>query len=277
MMSEDLVVADATSAQSFNGYTYVVNNPAALTDPSGLTWVHVCGHGHCEWDWGGDGFGVGSDGCSFMCDSYVGWGAGSMSGWADEGAGGYWAQISSVDTPSGQTTGYYTCCGYEWIPGDEPAFDGGNDPIGDTGGGPDGGGGSGGGAKSPEAPNPDKSKNVPCSVNNEENSMGQSLANQGSNFVKAGGIVALSGRGNSQALLAGGIISTTGLFLIGTGMYLMNDAGNPKGAVQTGAQALISAGEELATGGFSSAAPTDPAAPTAQAVANGLGGQSQCH
>jgi RHS repeat-associated protein len=42
-MSADPYVTDPMNSQSFNRYSYVLNNPLALTDPSGLSWECIGG------------------------------------------------------------------------------------------------------------------------------------------------------------------------------------------------------------------------------------------
>ena len=50
-LSADPHVTDPLSGQSYNRYSYVVNNPTNLTDPTGFDW----------WDFGGGSWS--SDGC----------------------------------------------------------------------------------------------------------------------------------------------------------------------------------------------------------------------
>ncbi|MEI9988950.1 MAG: RHS repeat-associated core domain-containing protein [Rhizomicrobium sp.] len=56
-MSPDSTIPDPFNGQSFNRYSYVMNNPLSMTDPSGLVdqspkvspkhWIDLCGHGVC--------------------------------------------------------------------------------------------------------------------------------------------------------------------------------------------------------------------------------------
>ena len=180
MMSEDPVVADPTSAQSFNGYSYVVNKPLALADPSGLTWVLHCDvHNKCLWDWDGN-YGQGG-GCDLVCDGYGGLSPGSDV-WGGEDLAGFWRGTRVGVGELGQDA-VFGAWDWVWV-SENPAFGGGNDPIGDTGGGPDAGGGGGGGTKSPQAPNPKKGQ---CS------SSAVSRANQ--IFSGAGSVAYWSGLG----------------------------------------------------------------------------------
>ncbi|WKD50719.1 RHS repeat-associated core domain-containing protein [Microbulbifer spongiae] len=81
-LSPDPIVQAPTHSQSWNRYSYVMNNPLSLTDPSGFVWmeeVTVTGHYHepdFSWLWSSSLFGGGYD----NWDSFNGgWGGGSIS------------------------------------------------------------------------------------------------------------------------------------------------------------------------------------------------------
>jgi RHS repeat-associated protein len=90
-LTPDPVVTDPLSGQSYNRYSYVVNNPVNLTDPTGFDW----------WD--------GSQGCiGLECLGGVGWGYGdgdwgNWGGGSTSGASGP-AGTSSLKHSSGRAT-----------------------------------------------------------------------------------------------------------------------------------------------------------------------------
>jgi hypothetical protein len=45
MLSADPFVPDPTNPQASNRYSYVINNPLALTDPNGYCFLSLCGFG----------------------------------------------------------------------------------------------------------------------------------------------------------------------------------------------------------------------------------------
>ena len=46
MMSADPYVPDPTNAQTWNRYSYVINNPLSITDPNGYCFLGLCSIGH---------------------------------------------------------------------------------------------------------------------------------------------------------------------------------------------------------------------------------------
>ncbi|MEO7593486.1 MAG: RHS repeat-associated core domain-containing protein, partial [Byssovorax sp.] len=88
-LSADPHVTDPLSGQNYNRYSYVVNNPTNLTDPTGFDW----------WDFGGGSWN--SDGC--LGQECGGSGVSTNSG-VDYGYGGY-SGTPSTGTPSGGNSG----------------------------------------------------------------------------------------------------------------------------------------------------------------------------
>lgn len=117
-----------------------------------------------------------------------------------------------------------------------------------------------------------------CVRRPEERALGQWMAGTGKNAVKAGGIVTSFGIIDPPAAAAGVIVGVGGLFMIGGGMYLMEDAGDYRGAFQAGASTIISEGESQAGGqpDITPYASSDPADDTAGQLTNQLAGPDGC-
>lgn len=133
-MSGDPLVQDPISGQSYNRYSYVLNNPTNLTDPTGFaslddqcTGTHICG---------ADGQGPAGAmlSCSGNCPGAGGGGANSGTG-AQRDASGSNKTSAKIDAPAPlAAAGRGHCCGGDFDSGDSSA----NTPgkVGDASGGP---------------------------------------------------------------------------------------------------------------------------------------------